>query len=267
MAGHDLARLDLARLDLALLDLVPGRPGAARPGRQQPAQLATRGRSVPTETEAAIRWRQNHILRRRDSVRVGVDDAIPRDSNVVGDTRQRQTTLELHSSGVGGATPAPGVGGQRQRQRQRQRHAQSGIAIGAPGADNPSSDSDEGESGVTQSSLPPYEADSLRTPSKTPTPPPPTPGTQSSQSASRKAAKSTASLPPPPVTPAVPSPLAPRQVGDFGLSKKITELRKELRSFPPDEKLGDLDGSSKLRRWRVAVETVLSVQFGQSYGD
>eukprot|EP00798_Chlamydomonas_sp_ICE-L_P027417 gene27418-4712_t len=53
------------------------------------------------------------------------------------------------------------------------------------------------------------EADSLRTPSKTPTPPPPTPGTQSSQSASCKAAKSTASLPPPPVTPAVPSPLAP----------------------------------------------------------
>eukprot|EP00798_Chlamydomonas_sp_ICE-L_P029245 gene29244-12492_t len=133
--------------------------------------------------------------------------------------------------------------------------------------DDPSSESDEGESGVTQSSLPPYEADSLRTPSKTPTPPPPTPGTQSSQSASCKAAKSTASLPPPPVTPAVPSPLAPRQVGDFGLSKKITELRKKLRSFPPDEKLGDLDGSSKLRRWRVAVETVLSVQFGQSYGD
>eukprot|EP00798_Chlamydomonas_sp_ICE-L_P020581 gene20581-biopygen29338 len=109
--------------------------------------------------------------------------------------------------------------------------------------------------------------DSLRTPSKTPTPTPPTPGKQSSQSASRKVAESTASLPPPPVTPAVPSPLAPRQVGDFGLSKKITELRKELRSFPPDEKLGDLDGSSKLRRWRVAVETVLSVQFGQSYGD
>eukprot|EP00798_Chlamydomonas_sp_ICE-L_P021404 gene21404-28364_t len=127
--------------------------------------------------------------------------------------------------------------------------------------DDPSSDSDEGESGVTQSSLPPYEADSLRTPSKTPTPTPPTPSTQSSQSASRKAAESTASLPPPPVTPAVPSPLAPRQVGDFGLSKKITELRKELRSFPPDEKLGDL------RRWRVAVETVLSVQFGQGYGD
>eukprot|EP00798_Chlamydomonas_sp_ICE-L_P022072 gene22072-29136_t len=95
----------------------------------------------------------------------------------------------------------------------------------------------------------------VRIPMKTPTPPPPTPGTQSSQSASRKAAESTASLPPPPVTPAVPSPLAPRQVGDFGLSKKITELRKELRSFPPDEKLGDLDGSSKLRRWRVAVET------------
>eukprot|EP00798_Chlamydomonas_sp_ICE-L_P022963 gene22963-30151_t len=107
----------------------------------------------------------------------------------------------------------------------------------------------------------------VRIPMKTPTPTPPTPGTQSSQSASRKAAESTASLPPPPVTPAVPSPLAPRQVGDFGLSKKITELRKELRSFPPDEKLGDLDGSSKLRRWRVAVETVLSVQFGQSYGD
>eukprot|EP00798_Chlamydomonas_sp_ICE-L_P005559 gene5559-4196_t len=136
-----------------------------------------------------------------------------------------------------------------------------------PSGDDPSSDSDAGESGVTQSSLPPYEADSLRTPSKTPTPTPPTPGTQSSQSASRKSAESTASLPPPPVTPAVPSPLAPRQVGDFGLSKKITELRKELRSFPPDEKLGDLDGSSKLRRWRVAVETVLSVQFGQSYGD
>eukprot|EP00798_Chlamydomonas_sp_ICE-L_P018267 gene18267-biopygen27215 len=53
------------------------------------------------------------------------------------------------------------------------------------------------------------------------------------------------------------------EVGDFGLSKKITELRKELRSFPTDEKMGDLDGRSKLRRWRVAVETVLSVQFGR----
>eukprot|EP00798_Chlamydomonas_sp_ICE-L_P004592 gene4592-14782_t len=27
--------------------------------------------------------------------------------------------------------------------------------------------------------------------------------------------------------------------------------------------MGDLDGRSKLRRWRVAVETVLSVQFGR----
>eukprot|EP00798_Chlamydomonas_sp_ICE-L_P023023 gene23023-biopygen31632 len=53
------------------------------------------------------------------------------------------------------------------------------------------------------------------------------------------------------------------EVGDFGLSKKITELRKELRSFPTDEKMGDLGGRSKLRRWRVAVETVLSVQFGR----
>eukprot|EP00798_Chlamydomonas_sp_ICE-L_P005513 gene5513-biopygen2579 len=53
------------------------------------------------------------------------------------------------------------------------------------------------------------------------------------------------------------------EVGDFGLSKKITELRKELRSFPTDEKMGDLDGRSKLRRCRVAVETVLSVQFGR----
>eukprot|EP00798_Chlamydomonas_sp_ICE-L_P005035 gene5035-34822_t len=93
-----------------------------------------------------------------------------------------------------------------------------------PSGDDPSSDSDEGESGVTQSSLPPYEADSLRTPSKTPTPTPPTPGTQSSQSASRKAAESTASLPPPPVTPAVPSPLAPRQVGSGSVTACSTFL-------------------------------------------
>ena len=130
-----------------------------------------------------------------------------------------------------------------------------------PSGDSPSSDSEEGESNITQSSLPPSEADSLRKTSDSTTRT--TPGTQSSQTVPRKSAGSSAILPPPPVTPAVPNPSPPCQVGDFGLSKKITELRKELRSFPTDEKMGDLDGRSKLRRWRLAVETVLSVQFGR----
>eukprot|EP00798_Chlamydomonas_sp_ICE-L_P019136 gene19136-25744_t len=140
-----------------------------------------------------------------------------------------------------------------------------------PSGDSPSSDSEEGESNITQSSLPPSKADSLRKTSDFTTRT--TPGTQSSQTVPRKSAGSSAILPPPPVTPAVPNPSAPRQKSrviknsskrreeylirwaGYGIEQDTWESAKDIDKKSPQIVTAWLQRSQRDRDYRTGSRT------------
>eukprot|EP00798_Chlamydomonas_sp_ICE-L_P003588 gene3588-13673_t len=127
-----------------------------------------------------------------------------------------------------------------------------------PSGDSPSSDSEEGESNITQSSLPPSDADSLRKTSDSTTRT--TPGTQSSQTVPRKSAGSSAILPPPPVTPAAPNPSAPRQEylirwAGYGIEQDTWESAKDIDKKSPQIVTAWLQRSQRDRDYRTGSRT------------